>query len=181
MNDPNRPAPAEPILAARSAMLFGGLLLAGLAALTIFSRLDQPRVTELEQFEENTAVGDTRYFTLPADPPQPPPAAVILGSRALYPVNQKPATLQDVQMWRAGRDEATGLSIYREREPARKKKKPSSTPKPDVYYLKLGPGSYLEVRPAPPRKQASYLGSKKRWPGATVRAEPAEFLSRIRV
>ncbi len=182
MNDPRRPAPTAPIHAPRTAMLFGGLLLAGLAALTIFARIDQSRLAQREHFEENTAAGDTRYFAIPADPPQPPPAAVILNGRALYPVNdnavKKP---DDSRMWRAGRDEATGLSIYQERELRSKKKKPSSSPEPERYFLKAGPGEYLEVRPAVPAKQASYFGSKKRWPGATARALPAEFFSRMSV
>ena len=114
-------------------------MLIGFAAVVAFTLRDAGRVGELEHFEQVTAVGDTNYFTVPSPPPNPPAVVAHGDGKAWVPVDFAKQDHRDTQMLRAGRDDASGLTLYRPREKA----------KADELFLKIEPNGYLRLRPAP--------------------------------
>lgn len=122
--------------------LGGGFLVMLFLALAMVLR-DNSRRAEIEQTVETSPFGDTIYLTLPEAPPAPPyPAVASLNGQPLYPVNYKRYEKSEVALERAGRDEATGVSIYRELRQAKDSKDPEAAA---IYFLKLGPREYLKV------------------------------------
>jgi hypothetical protein len=127
----------------RIAVLLGAALLIGLTFTLGLVLWDNSRRAALEVIVESTAVGDTRYLAIPEPPPPEPfPAVAQLDGRSLVPTGYKRHEQREVEMHAVAKDGATGLTIYRE---APKKKEVS---KPDHYYLKAGPGEFIQVRPA---------------------------------
>ena len=120
------------VLAPTKAILLGGALLAGMAAMLGFSAFEQTRRTSLERFDEPTAVGDTVFFSTTM-----PPALALVSDRQL--------TLHDTRMRRTSRDAATGLSLYRY-EGALPKDDEHAHSTEQFFYLKTGPETYVRVR-----------------------------------
>ena len=138
MPDAESPASETPTLfAPRAALRLGAALLVGFAAVLAFTLRDAGRVGELEHFEQVTAVGDTNYYVVPA----PPPATAIVHwqDRAWAAVDFVKQDLHDTQMLRVGRDEASGLTLYR----------PRAETKADELFVKRDTDSFYRLRPAP--------------------------------
>lgn len=130
------------------AVRLGAALLAGLALVLVMVWRDNARRTQLEVVVESSALGDTHYLRLPAGPmPDPPPQVATLRGQALFPVSGKRHEKNEVELFRVARDEATGLTIYQAPAKAKGEGESESTP---TYFLKLGPGEFLKVRPARP-------------------------------
>lgn len=145
MNQANQeqlPAPYR-----RAALWISGALVAGLAVIAGTTAIDRARVHKLEQFTELTGVGDTAYFVVPTTPLKPPVAAATLNGQLLFPVSYEMLDPRDTNMLRVGRDDATGLTVYRPRKPL---KGEGERPREIFYYLKTAPNRYLKVRPGTP-------------------------------
>ena len=139
----NPPEPA-PVFRARSAALFGAALLLGLGALAIFARIDRERVHELEHFEENTAVGDTAFYSVPNPPPEPPQPVARIDGAALVPISYSKFDWRDTKMQPVARDPASGLTIYKSRKPLPKMDDASEGEA--IYFVKINPNEYLRLR-----------------------------------
>ena len=137
---PDEPATeSTPLFAPRAAVRFAVALLVGFAVVLAFTLRDAARAPELERFEQTTAVGDTNYFQIPSQPPNPPTAIVQWEGRAWAPVDFHKQDPRDTQMLPAGRDAASGLTLYRPRADA----------KPGELFVKIEPNGYLRLQPAP--------------------------------
>ncbi len=125
----------------------GTALLVGLVLTLALVVWDNTRRSTLEGIVEATAVGDTRYVSMPEPlPPKPFLPVAQLDGRPLVPTGYKRYEKDEARMQSVGRDESAGLTIYQEL--AKKK----ATGKPVDYFLKAGPGEFLKVRPADPAK-----------------------------
>ncbi len=124
------------IFGQRPAILLGCALLAGLALMLGFAAFDRSRRAQLERFDEPTAVGDAAYFTT---------LAATLHGQPLHPVSARRYTFRDSQMRRAGRDDATGFSIYtyHGRLP---KDDDVAKPGETFFYLKMSREEYVRMR-----------------------------------
>jgi hypothetical protein len=143
MNEPTPThAPIEPAYL-RTAVILGVLLLAGLGSALFFVTRDNAHRSEIETVVESSAVGDTRYFTIPDPlPPEPYPPVAHLNGKALIPAGYKRHEKRETEMQPIGRDEATGLTIYQ--APVKAKE----AAEPPTYFLKVGRGEFLKLRPA---------------------------------
>ncbi len=127
------------------ARLGGGFLIALFLVLVLAWRDDGQRA-KLETTAEFTAVGDTRYFPMPATVAAPPyPQVASLGGEALYAADFRRHEYHADDMTRVGRDEKTGCLIYKgpvRRQDAGERRVGA------IYFLKLSPTEYLQVRGA---------------------------------
>lgn len=132
MNDETSPRALTGEAAART---LGSTLIAALALIAVLGVIDRGRTKSLEHFEESTAVGDSRVIELGADGK---PAVVLpkLNGQPLAPDGGR-VEVRDTKMERVARDEASGFTIYRQREG-----------KEHDYFLKVAPNAFLKVRPA---------------------------------
>jgi len=128
----------------RLAVQLGGSLLAALVLVLVMVWRDNGRRDELEVVVESTEVGDTHYLVLPEGGfPEPPPQVAALQGVPLFPVGDKHHDKNDLEMSKAARDEATGLTIYQ----APPKTKDGAEKESATYFLKIAPGDYIKVRP----------------------------------
>jgi hypothetical protein len=102
----------EPMFAGRTAMLLASTFLLAIAAVVAFSAWDATRRPALEEFSEITGVGDTQTFKIPNPPPAIPQPVVTWQGRQYTPTTYKKAKIDDTEMRRVHRDEATGLTLY---------------------------------------------------------------------
>ena len=128
---------SPPLFAARAAVRFAVALLIGFAIVLAFTLRDSGRVADLEKFEQTTAVGDTNYFNIPSPPPDPPTAIVQFEGKPWVPVDFDKQDFRDTQMIRVGRDDASGLALYRPRE----------KPVLPALFVKIQPNGYLLLCP----------------------------------
>ena len=122
----------------------GAALLVALSFVLILTLRDNARRSTLEVAVQSSAVGDTTYLRLPADPPpEPYPAVAALHGKPLYPTGYKRHGKREADLFRVAVDEATGLAIYQ--APPKAKEEGLKDIEP-TYFLKLGPGEFLKVR-----------------------------------
>jgi hypothetical protein len=139
MPDTETSTPETPqLFAPRAVVWLGSAVLIGFAAVLAFTLRDSGRESDLEHFDQVTALGDTHYFVVPSPPPDPPVAIVQWQGRAWVPVDFTKHDLRDTQVIRIGRDEASGLVLYRPREGA----------KADELFVKRDTDSFFLLRPA---------------------------------
>ncbi len=129
------PSPA-PHLGARAAIILGAVFLAGLAGVTVFSVRDAAREGTLEAFTQDTAVGDTMLYRPPNPPLAVPEPILTWDGKALVPASYDKVKTDDGQMRRIGRDETTGLSLYRRRRDDNQ----------GDLHVKIAQGEYLRLR-----------------------------------
>jgi hypothetical protein len=103
---------STPMFAGRPAMLLASTFLMAIAAVVAFSVWDATRREKLEEFSEVTGVGDTHTFKIPSPPPAVPQPILTWQGRQYAPVTYKKAKIDDTEMRRVHRDEATGLTLY---------------------------------------------------------------------
>ena len=131
----------------RAAVLLGAGLLAALALILALVLRDNAHRRELEVVVESSALGDTHYYTIPDPAPEEPyPAIAHLNGQALIPVGYKRHDRNEGDMEPLAKDDATGLTIYQ--TPAKGKEAGD----PQSYFIKIGPGAFLKVRPAAEEK-----------------------------
>ena len=93
-------------------------------------------------------MGDTHYYTVPDPPPEEPyPAIVRFRGQPLFPVGYKRHDRNEADMEPLAKNQATGLTIYQAPVKAKEKDDPQS------YFIKIGPGAFLKVRPAAEGKE----------------------------
>jgi hypothetical protein len=140
-SSPTESAPALP--GQRAATILGVALLAALGLTLIFVLRDNAHRTDLEVVVESSAVGDTRYLSIPEPPPaEPYPVVAHFQGQSLIPTGYKRHEKREADMQPLGKDKATGLTIYQ----APMKAKDAG--EPPTYFVKIGPGEFLKVRPA---------------------------------
>lgn len=128
-------APA-PLFAPRSASRFALVVVALVGGIVAWSALERPKTASVEKFEQLTAAGDRRYYA-PPDPPLAIPEPVFTWQgRAWAPATDDKLKIDDPDMRRVGRDEATGLSIYR-----------TASGKPPGYFIKKNVGEFFRLQP----------------------------------
>jgi len=137
-----------PLFAARGARWLAGGLIAGLLLIVVLTVADRARIHALEHFEENSAVGDTLYFQIPADLSGSPAVAVTFNGQPLTPATVKKYESRDTKMLRVGRDEGTGLAIYAVRDAPPGERSVRGAKDDGPYFLKVGPGEYIQLRAA---------------------------------
>ena len=131
----------------RVAVYLGAALLVGLGLALVLVLRDNARRPELEVVIESSAVGDTHYLTVPdPPPPEPFPAVAHLDGKPLYPTGYKRHEKSEADMQPLAKDAATGLTIYQAPVKAKEAGDPPS------YFVKVGPGVFLKVRPAAEEK-----------------------------
>lgn len=133
----------QPFPGQRAAVILGVALLAALGLTLALVLRDNAHRQEMEVLTESSAVGDTRYYKIPDPAPEEPyPAIAHLDGQALYPVGYKRHERNEADMAPLAKDDATGLTIYQ--TPAKAKEQGD----PQSYFIKIGPGTFLKVRPA---------------------------------
>jgi hypothetical protein len=105
-------AESEPMFAGQTATLLATAFLMAIAVVVAFSAWDATRRTNLEEFSEITGVGDATTFKIPVPPPAAPQPIVTWQGRQYIPTTYKKAKIDDTEMRRVHRDEATGLTLY---------------------------------------------------------------------
>ena len=127
----------------RGAVILGMVLLAALGVALLSVLRDNARRSTLEVVQEASSLDDNQYVFVPQPPPAEPPFPVLahLNGKPLYAAGYKRHTKLEAEMQRVARDEATGLTIYQ--APVKAKEAGD----PPTYFLKLGPGEFLKVRP----------------------------------
>lgn len=127
----------------RVATRLGLGLLIGLGMVLVLVLRDNAHRLSMETISESSAAGDTHYFSIPSPvPAEPLPAAAHLDGQALLPSGYRRHEKRETEMQPVAKDEATGLTIYQ--APV----KPKEAADPPTYYLKVGPGEFIKVRPA---------------------------------
>lgn len=126
-----------PFLGAKTATFLCLGLLVGVGGVTAFSVIDRPKRAAAESFSQTTAVGDTNYFH-----PQPPRFAIpepvlTWEGRPWAPTHYEKLKTPDSQMQPAGKDPASGLTVYHRR----------NSPDEGHVYLKMDIGEYLTLDP----------------------------------
>jgi hypothetical protein len=103
---------SHPMFAGRTAKFLATAFLMAIAAIVAFSAWDATRREGLEEFSEVTGVGDNHTFKIPIPPPAIPQPILTWQGRQYTPVTYKKAKIDDTEMRRVHRDEATGLTLY---------------------------------------------------------------------
>ena len=143
MNESSPTDSGQPFPGQRAAVILGAALLAALGLTLALVLHDNAHRQELEVVTESSAVGDTHYYKIPDPVPEEPyPAIAHLDGQALYPVGYKRHDRNEAEMEPLGIDDATGLTIYQTQPKAKEAGDPQS------YFIKIGPGAFLKVRPA---------------------------------
>ena len=132
--------------ARKTAIRLGSVFLAAFLLIITLNVIERVRGKPLEQFHEVSAVGDDVYFQRPLldDKTAFAEPIVSLNGVALYLVDGNKRELKDTNMVRAGRDAATGLSIYTPRKKEEGKEHGRDAER--NYFVKLGRNDYLQVR-----------------------------------
>jgi hypothetical protein len=145
MNDTPPPESAEEFPGKRMAVCLGLALLVALFAVLVLAWCDNGRRTALETTVELTAVGDSHYYPLPANPPPPPYSPVAsLSGQELYPTDYQPHEFPADDMTRLGVDEKGGYIVYKGPPKDRDANDAKLGP---AYFLKVSPKAYLKTRP----------------------------------
>ncbi|MEZ0259301.1 MAG: hypothetical protein ACAI37_28790 [Chthoniobacter sp.] len=131
----------------RAAVCLGAVLLVALFIVLALTWRDNGQRAQLETTVEYTAVGDSSYYPMPANPPAPPyPVVASLKGQPLYPVDYRRREFAADDMTRAGLDEKGGYLLYRGPEKSEKKKDADEIKRGPLYYLKISPTEYLKLR-----------------------------------
>lgn len=129
-------AESEPMFAGRTAMLFAAAFLMAVAAVVVFSAWDATRRTALEEFSEVTGVGDLQTFKIPFPLPGVPQPVLTWQGKQYVPATYKKAKIDDTEMRRVHRDEATGLTLYH----------PAGKEGTQELFIKVEEGRYLPLK-----------------------------------
>ena len=131
----------------RAAVSLGAVLLVTLFIVLALTWRDNGQRAQLETTVEYTAVGDSHYYPMPANPPAPPYTVVAsLKRQPLYPVDYRRREFAADDMTRAGLDEKGGYLLYRGPEKSEKKKDADEIKRGPLYYLKISATEYLKLR-----------------------------------
>ena len=126
----------EPLFAGRTALMLAAVFLMGIAAVVAFSAWDATRRSAIEEFSQVTAVGDTNTYKIPTPPPAVPAPVLTWEGRQYAPTTYKKAKIDDTEMRRLHRDEATGLTLYY----------PASKDPAAGLFIKVEEGRYLPLK-----------------------------------
>jgi hypothetical protein len=116
------------------------LLLAGFAVITLSALRDRARLGTMEKMAEPTAVGETRFFRIPAAADAKTPVAVF-ENRPLFLAGLEKIKQSDSRMRKAGEDATRSFFVYQSADAKREET--------GFYFLKTAPGEYLKAAPAP--------------------------------
>ncbi len=142
----------EPNHFARAAAIFGGAILGGFALFSLFTALDRRDRTSLEKLEEPSAVGDPVVYHPPAPDAAASPA-LIRDSVPLF--GQRDDNHTDGAMKKAGMDDSGKIPLYHQIRHGKPGK---------AYFVKTGPGRYLELGAAKPKPKPAASQEKTEAP-----------------
>lgn len=134
---PSPPPPEAEADLSRSAVGWTLALVAGIALATFSAASDRNRRAKLEQALENTAVGDTRFYSN-----EPAAATSLLFEGApLVPAEKSPEPLPEARMRLAGYTDDASFRLY---VPQERENKDGAVGGPS-WYLKAGKGLFLRM------------------------------------
>ncbi len=131
-----------PIFGARTLVVLASVLLGGMLLQSILAIVDRHRVSKLEAFSENTAVGDSVFFKIPSPTPAAPLPVVRIGGETLVTASYDKFPCRDTKMVPVARDPVTKLTVYQCRD------LPPDTAREPNRYVKTAPNEYLPLRRA---------------------------------
>jgi hypothetical protein len=135
---PPSPPPSEAeVDLSRSAVGWTLALVAGVALATFSASYDRDRRGKLEQALENTAVGDTRFYSI--EPDTAPP--LLFGGAPLVPAEKTPVTMPESRMRLAGYTDDASYRLYVPQE----RENGDGTAGGPSWYLKAGKGLFLRM------------------------------------
>ena len=144
MNETTKPAAATGFPGFQTAIRLAAGLLVGLLLVLLMVSRDNANRARLETIVLSEAVSDSHYFELSkASPPDSSKVIATLKGQPLYLVSDKRHTKDEFELVKIGTDEATGLKIYQAPPKAK-----DAGDKDTTYFLKVGRGEYVKVRPA---------------------------------
>lgn len=123
------------MFAGQTATLLAAVFLMAIAAVVAFSAWDATKRAGLEEFSEVTGVGDVQTFKIPAPVPSVPQTILSWQGKSYAPATYKKAKIDDTEMRRVHRDDATGLTLY---YPVGKS--------PSDLFIKVEEGRYLPLK-----------------------------------
>jgi hypothetical protein len=134
------PQPHEPereVDLSRAAAGWCVALIAGIAIATGSAAYDKARRESLERAVENTAVGDSRYYSLSSATPVP----LLYEGAPLVVADKTPVPMPDARMRLTGYTDDAQLRLYVPQE----RENGNGTTGGPSWYVKAGPGSFLRT------------------------------------
>ena len=135
---PPSPPPAEAeVDLSRSAVGWTMALVAGIALATFSASYDRDRRGKLEEALENTAVGDTRFYSIEPAAARP----LLFEGTPLVPAEKAPSPMPEARMRLAGYTDDASFRLY---VPQERENKDGAAGGPS-WYLKAGKGLFLRM------------------------------------
>jgi len=134
---PSSPPPEAEVDLSRSAVGWTLALVAGIALATFSAASDRHKRGKLEEALENTAIGDTRFYS--SEPAAAPPLS--FEGAPLVPAEKAPAPMPEARMRLAGYTDDASFRLY---VPQERENKDGAAGGPS-WYLKVGKGLFLRM------------------------------------
>ena len=117
------------------------------ALIAVFTAVEASRRAEMEGYDFPTGLNDPDWFDPEAAEYHPEVPICELGGKPIYRRKRRPGDRYDKYMYKVGREDGDRFYLYKYQNPRR-----GVGTVDGIYYVKIGPGSYIEVgdEPKPP-------------------------------